>query len=164
MNKNIETNDFDDNISEISDISDINDIRNLIINKYNSDNNEIQNILIKKYKCDSDSESNSNSESDSDSESDSESINSVKTYDTFNTSDSEILKKEEMKLKLLNSYCCQNDINIVINKSKDEFNLIFTHMLHELKKDNEKNLIKLNIQNIYKYDSDDDYLHDHKFF
>ena len=69
-----------------------------------------------------------------------------------------------MKLKLLNSFCCQNDVNNDINKSKDEFNLIFTHMLRELKKDNQQNLTKINIQNISKYDSDDDYLHSYKFF
>ena len=107
------------------------------------------------------------------SETSSECTNSEETYDSFNTSDSDILKKEEMKIKLLNDYIvceCGNGSGItsnthLIEKSKDEFNILFIHMLKELKKENNKGqLLKPIDLDESSSDDDCDYLHGYKFF
>lgn len=126
-----------DNISEISDIDD------------DENENQIKNFTIRKYSKES---------SDDD-------CSSEKTYDSFNTSDSEILKKEEIKIKLLNEYGLVNNDNL-LTKSKEEFNLLFLHMLREIKKETNLNdKIKLKpLDNSDDDSNDSGYLHGFKFF
>ena len=140
-NNNIEFKDLSDNFSDKSDIlSVISDPKEI---------NEIFQVRIR---------TNSNESLDS---SDNESI-SDESYDTFNTSDSEIFKKQEIKMEILEktnlckkptSYDLRNDVDV-----------IFVKMLHELKED--KKIKKKKIVNDLDIldSSDDDYLHDYRFF
>lgn len=133
----------DDDISEISEF-DENDIKNFFVESC------VQELGIDFTEIDSDSDS----------------VKSIESYDTFNTSDSEILKKEEMKITLLNKYSIYDNPS----QSKDEFNILFSHILHELKKEANAN-DKIKIFKPFKPDesddsddSEDNYLHGYKFF
>lgn len=124
-------------ISDISDISEIEDIRKIFEIKIQSTN-----------KSDDSSDYGSQCDCESDS-------HSVYTYDTFDTSDSNIFKKQEIKMELL--------ISNKMSKSNN-FDIIFKKMLDEIKEKTDKKILK---KIIASNDSDSDsdyYLRGYKFF
>ncbi len=144
-NENINsTEETNSEISEISDISDIEDIKEIfeikIHNNFDSESSS------------SDTESSSGTESSRRSNSE---CSIDYSYDTFDTSDSNILKKQKIKMELL------LDKKLLKTDSKNEFHILFKKLLNEFKK---KHLRQIKVEGDESDESSEYYLHGYKFF
>jgi hypothetical protein len=118
-------------ISDISEISEIEDLKKIF---------EVKIPEICDFNCDYISDCSSES--------------SCETYDTFDTSDPDILKKQEIKMELLIGK------KMLKPDDKNDFNILFKKLLCELKNNSQQ----IVVSNCNSDSSSEYYLHGYKFF